>query len=214
MKRDAYKFAAPFYDWMIGPFVTPIRKQTEALLDRRSRAADGLRLLEVACGTGSQARRIARSARFAVGLDRSFGMLFEAAKKSGGPNSGALQLLAADAAALPFPDDVFHAVVVQFALHEMPGPVRAAAMTEMLRVAKPGADFLAVDFLPTPGITASNLALTAVEWAAGRTHYRNGRLFLKEGGIVALLAGFGLEVLETRPFFGGNIGLVLARKPV
>jgi hypothetical protein len=139
-------------------------------------------------------------------------MVSRAGEKRKGPE-GAFDPVAGDGAALPFAAGLFEAVVVQLALHEMPGHVRAAAMAEMIRVARSGAAFLAADFVPTPGITASNLVLTAVEFAAGQSHFRNGRLFLKEGGIEALLAGFGLEIKEKWLFFGGNIGLVLARKP-
>jgi len=212
-RKDEYRHAAPFYDWMIEPFLIPIRKKTEALLAKEALPAGGLRVLEVACGTGSLARRLAENRRRVVALDRSFAMLSEASKKAGESGSAFWQV-AGNAAALPFPDGAFELVVVQLALHEMPGPVRSAAMTEMLRVAASGARFLAVDFLPTVGVTVASLMITAAELAAGKKHYRNGRLFLKEGGIVALLAGFGLEVLETWPFFAGNIGLVLARKSV
>ncbi len=211
-RKDAYKLAAPIYDWVIEPFLLPIRKKTEALLAQKTAAEGGLRVLEVACGTGSQARRLIRKRRRIVALDRSFAMLSEASKK-GAPFGDALQPVAGNAAALPFQDGVFDLVVVQLALHEMPGPVRSAALKEMLRVTADGAVFLAADFLPTLGLTASSLIITAAEVAAGKKHYRNGRLFLKEGGIVSLLTGFGLEIIEAWPFFGGNIGLVLARKP-
>jgi demethylmenaquinone methyltransferase/2-methoxy-6-polyprenyl-1,4-benzoquinol methylase len=211
-RTDAYRYAAPIYDWVIEPFLVPIRKKTEALLAKRTAAESGLRVLEVACGTGSQARRLAEDGRRIVALDRSFAMLSEAAKKAGESGDGLWQV-AGNAAALPFADGVFDAVVVQLALHEMPGPVRSETLTEMLRVAGSGAHFLAADFLPTIGVSVSSLMITAAELAAGKRHYSNGRLFVKEGGITALLSGFGLEIIETWPFFGGNIGLVLARKP-
>ena len=211
-RKDAYKLAAPVYDWTIEPFLAPIRKKTAALLAAITEPGDEMRLLEVACGTGSQARRLARPGRRLVALDRSVAMLSRAGEKRAGPD-GAFHPVAGDGAALPFAADQFDAVVVQLALHEMPGPVRAAVMTEMIRVARGGAAILAADFVPTAGVTASNLLLTAVEFAAGRSHFRNGRLFLKEGGIEALLAGFGLKIMERWLFFGGNIGLVLARKP-
>lgn len=210
-RKDAYQFAAPIYDWVIEPFLIPIRKKTEALMAKQIGAEGGLRVLEVACGTGSLARRLAENGRRIVALDRSFAMISEAAKKADG-SGDVLWQVAGNAAALPFPDGVFDVVVVQLALHEMPGPVRSATLTEMMRVTGSSAHFLAADFLPTMGVSVSSLIITAAELAAGKRHYSNGRLFVKEGGITALLSGFGLEIIETWPFFGGNIGLVLARK--
>ena len=211
-RKDPYKLAAPVYDWTIEPFLIPIRKKTGTLLAKMARGKAGFRVLEVACGTGNQARRLAAHGRRIVALDRSIAMLSKTGEKSADAGGGLLPV-AGNGAALPFADGVFDAVVVQLALHEMPGPVRGAVMHEMLRVTRSGSVFLAADFMPTPGITVSNLALTAVEFAAGQSHFRNGRLFLKEGGIHALLTGFGLEILETWPFFGGNIGLILATVP-
>ncbi len=208
-RKDAYKLSAPVYDWVIEPFLAPIRKKTGALLAGRRGASGGLRVLEVACGTGSQAKRIAQDGPAVVAVDRSPAMLVQGAKKQG----GFFSMVGADATRLPFPGGTFDAVVVQLALHEMPGHVRTAALREMIRVARAGADFLAADFLPATGVTLKNLALTAVEFAAGKSHFRNGRLFLAEGGIVSFLTAFGLEVIDTWPFFGGNIGLVLAKKP-
>lgn len=101
-------------------------------------AAAGLqpnqRVLDIACGTGVLARGIAerngRSARV-VGLDINEGMLAVARRLA--PH---IEWQHSPAEALPFPDESFDTVVSQFGL--MFFDDRRAAITEMLRVLRPG----------------------------------------------------------------------------
>lgn len=213
MCNDPYTYGAGFYDRLIEPFLSSIRRQTIRLIVEQAHRRPSFRILEVACGTGSQALRIAEAGFYPTVVDKSLSMLLQAARKRRDLSGGDFFPARADATALPFAEGAFDAVVVQLGLHEMDGPVRSAAMREIIRVAESGASILAVDFLPSPGFTAANLALTAVEFAAGPTHFKNGRAFLRDGGIEALLTGFGLEIESTWKFFGGTIGLVQAKKP-
>ncbi len=212
MGNDPYSYGARFYDRLIEPFLSSIRRKTAALIMEQARRDSAFRILEVACGTGNQALRIAEGGFRPTVVDKSLPMLLQAAHKRRHLADGDFFPTRADATALPFAEGVFDAVVVQLGLHEMDGPVRAAAMGEIIRVAASGASILAVDFLPSPGFTAANIALTAVEFAAGPTHFKNGRAFLRDGGIEALLAGFGLEIERTWKFVGETIGMVSARK--
>ena len=211
--RDPYAYGAKFYDRLIEPFLSSIRRKTINLIAEQAHQGPSFRILEVACGTGNQALRIAEAGFRPTIVDKSLPMLLQAAHKRRHLAEGDFFPTRADATALPFAEGVFDAVVVQLGLHEMDGPVRAGAMGEIIRVAASGACILAVDFLPSPGFTAANIALTAVEFAAGPTHFKNGRVFLRDGGIEALLTGFGLKIERTWKFFGGTIGLVSARKP-
>ena len=213
MGNGPYTYGARFYDRLIEPFLSAIRRKTTSLIAERARRISSCRILEVACGTGSQALRLAEAGFCPTVVDRSMPMLLQAARKKGALADGGFFPVRADVTALPFAGGVFEVVVVQLGLHEMGGAVRAAAMGEIIRVAASGACILAVDFLPAPGFRAANLALTVVEIAAGPTHFRNGRAFLRDGGIEALLTGFGLDIAETWKFLGGTIGLVSARKP-
>jgi SAM-dependent methyltransferase len=95
-------------------------------------AAD--RVLDVGCGTGVLARealrRVGQDGRI-VGLDLNEGMLVVAARAEPG-----IEWRQGDAAALPFEDESFDAVVSQFAL--MYFPDREAALREMWRALAPG----------------------------------------------------------------------------
>jgi hypothetical protein len=43
-------------------------------------------------------------------------------------------------------------------------------------------------------------------------HFRNGRRFIKDGGLLSFLENLNLEIVKTHKFFQGNICLAVARK--
>lgn len=105
------------------PYVAP-------LLDAAG-AAPGLRLLDLACGTGVGARAAADRGLVATGIDFAPAMI-ETARRL----DGRVDYRVGDAEALPFADAAFDAVVVNFGAHHFPRP--AAAFAEARRVTRPG----------------------------------------------------------------------------
>ena len=94
----------------------------------------GLKVLDVACGTGVLAREISNRVRpegMVIGLDRNDGMLDVAKQKS--PE---IQWTLGQAESIPYPDDSFDAVVSQFGL--MFFEDRVGSLQEIWRVLKPG----------------------------------------------------------------------------
>jgi SAM-dependent methyltransferase len=97
----------------------------------------GERVLDVGCGTGAVARRVAGAlgARGrVVGVDVNEGMLRVA--KAVTPAEAAVEWKAASATSLPFPDASFDVVLSQQMLQFVPEP--AMAVREMHRVLAPG----------------------------------------------------------------------------
>jgi ubiquinone/menaquinone biosynthesis C-methylase UbiE len=93
----------------------------------------GMKALDVGCGTGAVARVMARmaGAERVVGVDQSpsrLGMARELAAD--------VTFLEGDATALPLPDDEFDFSWSRFLFEYLPEPERA--LTEMIRVTKPG----------------------------------------------------------------------------
>lgn len=91
----------------------------------------GMHCLDLACGTGNYAMALLRTGASIVGLDVSWKMLSTARGKS-----ASLPLVAADAEALPFPDDRFEAVVCCLAAHHFRDSARV--FSEVRRVMRPG----------------------------------------------------------------------------
>ncbi len=132
--------AARHYDWIghllafgSGPYY---RRRTLA----RAGLRPGMRLLDVATGTGQVARAAARilgDARGVVGLDPSAGMLREARRAHAGP------LVQGRAEEIPARDDVFDMLSMGFALRHVTTLERAFA--EYRRVLKPGGRLLMLE---------------------------------------------------------------------
>jgi ubiquinone/menaquinone biosynthesis C-methylase UbiE len=62
------------------------------------------------------------------------------------PESAPVRLLRMNSAMLRIPDSLYDRVLLFFLLHEMPREVREATLREALRVAKPGAKLVIIDF--------------------------------------------------------------------
>ncbi len=96
-------------------------------------AATG-RVLEIAVGTGLNIPHYT-SAESVIGIDNHRGMLRRAIRRTW-ESQVPVELVAADARNLPFPDAHFDTVVVGFSLCTIPDP--AAALEEFARVTAPG----------------------------------------------------------------------------
>jgi len=108
-------------------------------LCRAAGAAPGKRLLDVACGAGQPALRLAALVGplgRVVAIDLSSEMLAVAARQARAAGHHDIEWLEMGAESLGFPDGSFDGVSCGFALMFCPDPVRAA--TEMRRVLVPG----------------------------------------------------------------------------
>jgi SAM-dependent methyltransferase len=89
--------------------------------------------LDLGCGTGIAIPRLLERGWRVVGADLSGDQLDVAGRRAGGPG---VALVAADAAALPFPDGAFDAVVSVLTHTDLDDP--EAAFAEAARVLRPG----------------------------------------------------------------------------
>jgi ubiquinone/menaquinone biosynthesis C-methylase UbiE len=126
------------YDRYLGPmFFEPYAADIASRLEVRS----GIRVLEIACGTGIVTRRlrerIPADGRL-VATDLSPGMLARA--RANLAANAAIEWKEADAMALPFADASFDAVVCQFGLMFVPD--KLGALREARRVLAPGGHLL------------------------------------------------------------------------
>ena len=114
----------------------PMRRRALSLLARAWRGRDqrGLKLVDVACGSGSFLvdLKAAFPRASVTGLDLSRAYLDEAHARSGAP------VIQAAAEHLPFVDASLDAVTCVYLFHELPPKVRPRVAAEIARVLRPG----------------------------------------------------------------------------
>jgi SAM-dependent methyltransferase len=128
---------------LLGPFLARIAADVAAV------APDGARVLEVGCGPGHLATRLAHHGFDVTGLDLDPAMIARArANTSRAGNRGGRRpsFLVGDVAALAFPDRSFDLVISTLSMHHWTDPT--AGLAEIGRVLRPGARALIWDFRP------------------------------------------------------------------
>lgn len=163
-----------FYDQHLGPIIF---EGYAADLARRAAAIGGANVLEIASGTGisTVALRKALPPSTRITATDLNGAMLEIAKAK--LPEGAVTFQTADAMALPFVNDTFDLVVIQFGV--MFFPDKPAAYAEARRVLKPGGTLL----FNAWGSMAAN--------AFGEIAHRDAELFLPDNPPKFYLTPFG-----------------------
>lgn len=106
----------------------------------------GMRILDMAAGTGTSSLPLVRAGAHVVAADFSPGMLEVGRVRHGGVPD--LEFVEADATVMPFPNETFDAATISFGLRNVVDP--SAALAEFLRVLKPGGRLIITEFSTPP----------------------------------------------------------------
>lgn len=164
----------------------------------------GTRAIDIATGTGAQARAFEDRGAHVVAVDLSPRMLAIAKRKH---RDRDIEFREADATALPVPDASFDVSCVSLALHEMPSSVRARVIAEMARVTRPGGTVVVVDFVLPRSRVWRWLVYHAVKLFE-RDHYPD----FVHSDLAALLAGSGISVRDEHRVLLGAVGVVIGMR--
>lgn len=179
---------SPLYDL----FARPIGFAYAAAV-RQAGARPGRRILDLCTGTGEIALRCGRRGARVTAVDLTPSMFTRAGRKTRGLP---VRFAGMDARQLAFPDESFDAVVLSFALHDMPRKVRTLVLREAARVARDTLVVLDYDIPsrePWRRAVLAGLGLFETPYLAD---------FARRGALGAL-ADAGLEVRQTlRPLPG------------
>jgi demethylmenaquinone methyltransferase/2-methoxy-6-polyprenyl-1,4-benzoquinol methylase len=144
---QVFASVASRYDLMNDLMSGGLHRLWKSTLIAQLRPRPGMRLADLAAGTGDVAFRFLAAANgtTAAIADRSAAMLDVARDRAvdRGILDG-LEFVCADAADLPFPDASFDAATIAFGLRNVTR--RADALAEALRILKPGGHFLCLEF--------------------------------------------------------------------
>lgn len=142
MSTSHFDDIATAYDQSLPPHVVEhyLSKRTRFVLDYCPRG----QVLDVGCGTGLLATRLAGAGYDVTGVDPSEGMLEVLRGRAPGIDS-----VQGSGAALPFGDDTFDLVLSVAVMHHIADPDEVGrALAEMVRVAKPSGRILVWDHNP------------------------------------------------------------------
>lgn len=129
-----------------------------------SKLKPGATALDVACGPGTLALKVARTADKVHGIDFSEAMLAVFKKKIVQAGHGNIELHCGDAQALPYPDGMFDAAFSLFGL--MFFPDRNRGFAEIHRTLKPGGSIAVTSWAPvdqSPAMQTMFGALRAIK---------------------------------------------------
>lgn len=109
-------------------------------------ARKGMRVLDLAAGTGTSSAALAAHGAQVVAADFSHGMLEEGRRRQAG--NELIEFEWADATDLPFEDNSFDAATISFGLRNVQDP--QLALRELFRVTKPGGRLVICEFSTPP----------------------------------------------------------------
>jgi len=135
-RRTYASWFATFYDAITWP-----ARWVRSRVPRLAGIQVGTRAIDVATGTGAQARAFADAGAHVLAIDLSPRMLAIAGRRR---RRRDIDFVEADATALPTLDASFDVACVSFASHEMPAGVRAIVVAAMARVTRPGGTVVVV----------------------------------------------------------------------
>ncbi|MFG1930228.1 class I SAM-dependent methyltransferase [Mycobacterium sp. NPDC048908] len=196
----------PFYDLLT--MTLRMGRNYDALVAQAD-VVDGLRVLEIGCGTGSVTTRIKRAAPGAdvVGTDPDPLALARSQRKA--RRLSGIRFERAYAQQLPFADGEFDRVLSSMMLHHLDDDTKAAAAAESFRVLRAGGS---VHVLDVGG------AMTAGDGFAARRMLRSQHLAGSLGDAIPRLlrsVGFDASVVASRPHpFVGRLTFYRGVRPI
>jgi len=207
----AYRALTPLYDLVVR--ATLRERRFKSLLLAQAGIAPAHRVLDLGCGTGTLtlfAVAAQPEAEF-LGVDADPEILARARRKLGGRQAGRVLLNLASATKLPFADGVFDRVLSTLMFHHLDPDGKRAALSDCLRVLRPGGELHVADW-GRPHGTGMRLLFLAVQLLDGFATTRDSVF----GTLPQSIAQAGFRQVRQharlRTLFG-TLALYSARRP-
>ena len=179
-----------FYARVVDPFVSGLHRIVAELVE------PGSKVLDVGCGTGSLALRLAPTAAEVIGVELSPAMA-EYATRWLDDSTANVSFMVGDVAEVlaERPDRYFDVATMALVLHEMPSETREPVLHEVTRVAR---RLLCLDYrVPMPK-NLQGVRNRLAEALAGGEHFRAFRDFTRRGGTNGVATAAGLACKNIR----------------
>jgi ubiquinone/menaquinone biosynthesis C-methylase UbiE len=153
------------------------------------------RVLDVACGPGIVACQFARHAEQVTGMDLTPAMIEQAKKRQQDECLENLSWTIGNAVPLPYADDSFSLVITRYSYHHLLSPERA--LSEMIRVCRPGGRVMVADVAMDPEKSAAYDELEIMRDPShthALTHGEFARLFQNSGLLDCRQSAYGVDI--------------------
>jgi ubiquinone/menaquinone biosynthesis C-methylase UbiE len=169
------------------------------------------RVLDVGCGTGDMAWRLASKADEVVGIELSPSMVEHATRALARRPRARVSFVVGDVATAfaDLPDGHFDLATMVLVLHEMPLATQGPVLREVTRIAR---RLLCVDFRAPMRWNVAGMRNRLFELAAGPDHYRAYRSFQRAGGAEGVARAAGLAYEPVRPIDAKTMEIALVRR--
>ncbi|MBW4496751.1 MAG: methyltransferase domain-containing protein [Oscillatoria princeps RMCB-10] len=145
-----------------------------ALMVQTGSPAPDMTVLDVGCGAGHTAFAFAPHVREVTGIDLSPGMRAVATQQAAARGIANVRFQEAGATQLPFADSQFDIVTCRYVAHHFPD--LTPALKEIVRVLKPGGQFLVTDII-SPDDGALALFIDRIEILRDPSHRHDWTIF-------------------------------------
>lgn len=162
----------------------------------------GQKVLDVCCGTGDQAIRLAGLGLEVQGIDLDERMIAVAQAKKRRAGEEHVRFQIGDASTLLFKNRTFDYATISLALHEKPLEIQLQVVEEMRRVVKKGGVMVLADF----GVPAKWF-IRILEGMVGGEHYACFKNYQAAGGLEMLTLKSGIRVGKRTTVMGGAVEL-------
>jgi demethylmenaquinone methyltransferase / 2-methoxy-6-polyprenyl-1,4-benzoquinol methylase len=221
--RSMFDRIAGVYDAMnllISGFQEPRWRRAAAMA---TRPRPGMRVLDVACGTGTLSRELLRHVSpggYVLGIDFAPRMIAIARRRA--RDSAALDFQLGDALQLPVPDESFDAATIAFGMRNLADHARGFA--ELHRTVRPGGRVVCLE-ISRPRTPAGRFVALWFDRAVpilGRLigHgdayaylVRSARAYPEPDRMATVMRRAGLEDVRWRPLAAGLVTLHVGRRP-
>src|SRR3989344_1218921 len=134
-----FKRLVPIYD-LVAVSLRAIRND----IIKNINLKPGSKVIDLACGTGTQAIKLAQNGHVVTGIDISPDMVSRAKRKNKGANNPVFKIK--NATKTSYPESSFDVSIISFALHDMPHSMRREVIKEAKRVTRPNGKIVIVDY--------------------------------------------------------------------
>ena len=192
------------YNLMIDPLLEGVRSRV------LSQLKPGLKVIDIASGTGQLAMDMAAARVKVTGVDIEPSMIRYSIKKSNGLVPHELRFLEADAKFIHhFDHRHFDLATMSLALHQFPSGDWEAILQEAMRISE---ELVIADyFFPLPAGIKKHLVYT-IERIAGKHHYQCFREFMNAGGVVPIIQKAGFTCIHQEMSGSGIFGIYRIKK--